>query len=78
MVIPLIMGKMAKDLLDGGFSETTTAPIVLAAGFVAAFVSGWFACRWMIRLVKNCQLWWFSIYCFAVGGLAVAWTMTQH
>ena len=44
-------------------------------GFIAAFVTGLFACKWMIALVRNCQLWWFSIYCFIVGLLAIAATM---
>ena len=70
MVVPLILGKMAKDLLDGGF----TAPaswLPLIVGFVAAFLTGIIACKWMISLVKNCQLWWFSIYCFIVGAIAI-------
>lgn len=71
MVVPLIMGKMAKDMLDDTFTASTTPGWELLAGFVAAFVTGLFACRWMVVLVRNCQLWWFSVYCFAVGGLAI-------
>ncbi|MFN3193477.1 MAG: undecaprenyl-diphosphate phosphatase [Aureliella sp.] len=72
MVIPLILGKMAKDLKDGGLAIGDNAQLIpLAVGFVAAFITGFFACKWMIQLVKKCQLWWFSIYCFVVGILAI-------
>ena len=71
MVVPLILGKMAKDVLDGGFT-TPTSWLPLVVGFVAAFLTGIIACKWMITLVKNCQLWWFSIYCFIVGAIAIA------
>lgn len=43
----------------------------LLAGFMAAFVAGWFACRWMVELVKKGKLIWFAIYCAIVGALAV-------
>jgi undecaprenyl-diphosphatase len=71
MVIPLIMGKITKDILDGEFAAGTVSFPELAIGFVAAFVTGLFACKWMIALVRNCQLWWFSIYCFVVGAIAM-------
>ena len=71
MVVPLIMGKIAKDMLDGEFTAGDVSFGSLLIGFVAAFVTGLFACRWMIALVRNCQLWWFSIYCFVVGLIAI-------
>jgi undecaprenyl-diphosphatase len=67
MVVPLILGKIAKDLLDGNISSETTDLMPLAVGFVAAFVAGLFACTWMISLVKKSQLRYFSYYCFVVG-----------
>ena len=75
MVVPLIFGKMAKDLLDS-FDETAATAaspnfVLLAVGFVAAFITGWFACLWMIRLVKACQLTYFAVYCFIVGLIAI-------
>jgi undecaprenyl-diphosphatase len=66
MVVPLILGKMAKDILDGAL-QATANPGALSAGFVAAFLTGLLACTWMIRLVKKAQLSYFSIYCFLVG-----------
>lgn len=67
MVVPLIFGKIAKDLMDGGLSVESGISSDLVAGFVAAFISGWFACRWMIALVKRARLTYFALYCFGIG-----------
>lgn len=67
MVIPLILGKMAKDILDGDLSNETTPILALTLGFTTAFITGWFACIWMIKLVKSSQLKVFAYYCLAVG-----------
>lgn len=72
MVVPLILGKMAKDALDGGLTASVP-PLPLIVSFVAAFVTGVIACKWMIALVKDAQLWWFSIYCFTVGVIAMGY-----
>jgi len=74
MVVPLIFGKMAKDILDGTFTNTTqTLPII--AGFFAALITGYFACTWMISLVKKSKLSYFCWYCFIVGLIAIGyWT----
>ena len=72
MVIPLILGKMAKDVLDGAFSgDMTGGYLPLAVGFVAAFVTGIIACNAMIKLVQKSQLKYFSYYCFAVGIISI-------
>ncbi|MGB0427987.1 MAG: undecaprenyl-diphosphate phosphatase [Flavobacteriales bacterium] len=71
MVVPLIFGKIAKDLLDSKFTVENDQFSVYAFGFVAAFVSGLLACTWMIKLVKNSKLRYFSIYCLAVGLIAI-------
>ena len=67
MVVPLIMGKMAKDLLDGKIDIQNDVNLSIVVGFIAAFISGLFACKWMIALVKKSQLKYFSFYCFIVG-----------
>ena len=67
MVVPLILGKMAKDILSGDISTETVDMTPLLLGFGAAFFTGLLACVWMIRLVKNSKLTYFSIYCFVVG-----------
>ncbi|GAA5220593.1 undecaprenyl-diphosphate phosphatase [Membranihabitans marinus] len=71
MVVPLIFGKMAKDLLEADMVLHTTSWTALGLGFAAAFITGVFACKWMIALVKNSKLYYFSIYCGLVGAVAL-------
>ncbi len=75
MVVPLILGKMAKDILSGDLAESQTDPTLLILGFMAAFVAGLVACQWMIALVKKSQLKYFSFYCFFVGVIAIVYTL---
>jgi len=80
MVIPPILGEAlldAKHLLAPSAEylaeHGTSAPLsgsALAIGFLAAFVSGCFACKWMISIVKKCKLIYFGIYC-AIAGILV-------
>ena len=72
MVVPLILGKMAKDFMGGELNLQGENFTALAAGFVAAFVAGLLACTWMIRLVRNSKLTFFAVYCFVVGCIAIA------
>ncbi|MDX1652330.1 MAG: undecaprenyl-diphosphate phosphatase [Brumimicrobium sp.] len=73
MVVPLILGKMAKDMLDMEFAQTNINVTELGVGFVAAFLTGLFACTWMIKLVKKSKLKYFSYYCFLVGTSVIIW-----
>ena len=75
MVIPLILGSMTKSVMDGDLSQDSTALLPLLVGFVSAFITGVFACRWMVALVKKSQLKYFSFYCFAVGVLAILFSV---
>ena len=75
MVIPLILGSMAKSAMDGDLSQDSTALLPLLVGFVSAFITGVFACRWMVTLVKKSQLKYFSFYCFALGALAILFSV---
>lgn len=76
MVVPLIFGKMGFDVLksimknEPLMSASETLPLII--GFCFAFFTGVIACTWMIQLVKSCQLFWFSIYCFIVAALVIA------
>ena len=72
MVVPLIFGKMAKDILSADIQYETTTFIPLLVGFIFAFLTGMFACKWMIKLVKSSQLKYFAYYCFAIGGIVIA------
>lgn len=74
MVVPLILGKIAKDIASGDLSQESPSVIPLALGFTAAFVTGLFACKWMIKLVKQSKLTYFAIYCAIVGLVAIAFT----
>jgi undecaprenyl-diphosphatase len=71
MVVPLIFGKIAKDILSGDLSSESANMTTLGLGFAAAFIAGLFACTWMIALVKKSKLSWFSIYCLIVGIIAI-------
>ncbi len=74
MVVPLILGKIAKDILGGDLIVAGDAALPIGIGFIAAFVSGLMACTWMISLVKKSKLMYFSVYCFVVGIIAIVAT----
>ena len=74
MVVPLIFGKIAKDVLSDKFIIEGIEITALSVGFVAAFITGLVACTWMISLVKRSKLVYFSFYCFVVGTAAVIWS----
>ena len=71
MVIPPILGEAvldSKELLGASTgSEAEIPAISLIVGFLAAFISGCFACKCMIALVKKCKLIYFAVYCAVVG-----------
>ena len=71
MVVPLIFGKIAKDIASGELSADTGSFASLGLGFVAAFISGLIACTWMISLVRKSKLSYFAIYCTLVGIIAI-------
>jgi undecaprenyl-diphosphatase len=71
MVVPLIFGKIGKDILSGDLSTHTANISVLSLGFIAAFISGLFACTWMISLVRKSKLRWFALYCIVVGIISI-------
>jgi hypothetical protein len=71
MVVPLIFGKMFKDVLSGEISTHDANFFPLLIGFIFAFITGMIACKWMIRLVKNSQLKYFAFYCFIVGSIVI-------
>ena len=72
MVIPLILGKIAKDILSGeleALSSVNFLPFIF--GFLAALISGYFACNWMLGLVRRSKLTYFAVYCLIVGIIAI-------
>ncbi|MEM1337692.1 MAG: undecaprenyl-diphosphate phosphatase [Bacteroidota bacterium] len=75
MVVPLILGKVAKDVLSGEINFESAQMGAMGAGFAAAFLAGLLACTWMIRLVRQSKLTYFATYCFLVGLIAIGWSI---
>lgn len=77
MVIIPILGEgllELKDLLSGEVvSEVSVGLTQMAVGFVASFIVGCLACKWMINLVKRGKLVWFAIYCLVMGIVCIIW-----
>ena len=76
MVIPPILGEAFLDLMKVAKGESVMGNIdalPLLVGFLAAFVSGCFACKWMIDIVKRGKLLYFGIYCAIAGAVALVW-----
>ena len=71
MVVPLIFGKIAKDIMSGELSTETVNLTSLGLGFIAAFLCGLIACSWMIKLVRKSKLAYFAMYCLVVGLIAI-------
>ena len=71
MVLPLIFGKIAKDLLDGNVALSSDLAVPFTFSFIAAFITGLLACTWMIALVRKSKLSYFAIYCALVGIIAI-------
>ncbi len=68
MVLLPILGAATLDVLGGHLTrEPGPGVIALITGFAAAFISGWFACRWMISIVSKGKLIYFAIYCLVLG-----------
>lgn len=79
MVLVPIMGESFLELLKGGFSvEQSGIPTFsLMIGFLAAFISGCFACKWMINIVKKGKLIYFAIYCAIAGTATIIYSFIQ-
>lgn len=73
MVLLPIMGAALLDILSmsSSPSENSIAIGSLVIGFLAAYISGYLACTWMIRLVKKGNLYWFAIYCALIGIISI-------
>ena len=67
MVLIPILGEAFLDVVGGDFATSSVGSQQLVLGFIAAYVSGLFACRVMIALVKKARLKWFALYCALVG-----------
>lgn len=78
MVIPPILGEAFLDLMKVSKGEAVMGNIEtfpLIVGFLAAFVSGCFACKWMIDIVKRGKLIYFAAYCTLIGAVTIIWAL---
>jgi undecaprenyl-diphosphatase len=76
MVLIPILGEAFLELLDMLTGEAIVASIgimPLLVGFLAAFASGCFACRFMINIVRRQKLIYFAIYCLCAGIFAIVY-----
>lgn len=76
MVIIPVMGETLLDLVKGDFSQAASgiSTPVLITGFLAAFITGCIACKWMINIVAKGKLIYFSYYCIAAGLFAIIYS----
>ena len=72
MVVPVILGSSLKLLMDNEINLEQDNLINYTSGFIAALISGYYACKWMIVIVKKSKLIYFSIYCLIVGILSIS------
>lgn len=63
MVLVPILGETFLEVVGGEFGASSVGALALVLGFVSAFLSGLFACKVMIALVKKAKLSWFALYC---------------
>ena len=67
MVLVPILGETFLEVVGGEFGSSSVGVLPLVLGFVSAFVSGLFACKVMIALVKKAKLSWFALYCLVAA-----------
>ena len=80
MMIPPILGEALLDglkLMKGEELSQSIPALSLIVGFIAAFVAGCIACKWMINIVKRGKLIYFAIYCGIVGLTTLIFSFVQ-
>lgn len=76
MVIIPILGEAFLDFLEMLKAPATDAQLgwlPLLVGFLASFIVGCLACKWMLEIVKKGKLIWFALYCVVVGIICICW-----
>jgi undecaprenyl-diphosphatase len=72
MVLIPILGENFLEIFKGDVVSNSSVPLIsLVIGFLAAFISGLIACKFMIALVKRGKIYWFAIYCLVAGLLSI-------
>jgi undecaprenyl-diphosphatase len=72
IVVPLLLGKMAKDILGGDLVMSQAKAMPLVVGFICSLVVGIFACQLVLKVVIKGKLSYFGIYCLLIGAIAIA------
>ena len=67
MVLVPILGEAFLQVVGGEMTGSSIGVLPVVLGFVSAFLSGLFACKVMIALVKKAKLTWFALYCAIVA-----------
>ena len=75
VLIPIIGAALLKLLKWSDTPAGGIDTLSLIAGFLAAYISGYLACRWMINIVKRGKLIWFAIYCASVGLISILFSL---
>ena len=71
IVIPVIFGAILKDILSGEVFMNELEISSMIVGFFTSFIFGIIACKWMLKIVKNNNLIYFSFYCFTLGIISI-------
>lgn len=77
VLIPILGGSLLKlmEFIESPAAYEQVSVWVLVMGFLSAFLAGLLACRWMIAVVKKGKLVYFAFYCFAVGTIAIIFSL---
>lgn len=76
MVIIPILGETLlniKDMISEPTASSNVGMLPLTIGFIASFVVGCLACKWMLNIVKKGKLVWFAVYCVIMGIICICW-----
>lgn len=71
VLVPIIGANLLDILGTEPIENATVGASALIVGFLAAFISGWAACKWMVNIVKKGKLLYFAIYCAIIGSIAL-------
>lgn len=72
MVLIPVLGANFIELIGGDFNKVSSVGTIdIIVGFISAFITGYIACKWMIKIVKKGKLFWFGIYCIVIGLLSI-------
>jgi len=71
MVLVPVLGANFLEIISDERIIGETSPVIIIIGSVTAFISGYFACKWMINLVRRSKMIWFALYCAVIGILTI-------